>query len=383
MKNPILLTPGPVPLFPEVRDELSRPMNHHRSEEIQHTLKKLGEKLGQVFHTKEPVYLINSTGTGAMEASLTNTLSKGDEVLSICAGKFGERWRDMAGALGLKSFNIEVPWGQAVSAGAVEAALKAHPSIKAVLMQACETSTGTFHPVKDIAYLTKNKPDRLLIVDAVTALVAQDILMDEWGIDVLIGGSQKSFALPAGLSLISLSKKAQVFQKKSNLPVYYFDLKKEKEAMEKGQTAFSANVSFIRALKAALDFMIQDQNLNQTRKKMEVLSRAARVFCKTLNLKNFSSSPGPSLTAVEMPEGVCGLQVKKWMEEKNVIVGGGQGKLKGRIIRFGHIGHILNEDLAKGLEVFGQALKLQKPEIFTEQKINLALNEAKKVLSAR
>ena len=304
----ILLTPGPVPLSSKVQAELGRQMTHHRSEEIQKTLSQVLAQLKQIFETKEPVYILHSTGTGAMEAALTNTLSPHDEVLAVCAGKFGVRWKEMAKALQLKIHEIQIPWGQAVTADLIEKKLKNHPNIKAVLIQACETSTAVLHPIEAISRLTRNNSNTLLIVDAISALTTVDLKMDEWGIDILIGGSQKSFALPAGLAFIALSKKAQTFQKKSFLPSYYFDLEKERKANQKGQTAFTGNVSFIRALKASLD-EFQNIEISNMRKKYHALASAVSQFCRDLNLLLFSSAP--AVTAVRVPEGVDGILVKK------------------------------------------------------------------------
>ena len=378
--NIILLTPGPVPLSSKVQTELGRKMTHHRSEEIQKTFLQAQSQLQQIFETKEPVYMLNSSGTGAMEAALVNTLSPQDEVLAVCAGKFGVRWKEMAQAHQLKADEIQVPWGQAVTADLIEKKLEKQPGVKAVLIQACETSTAVFHPIEEISRLTRKNSSILLIVDAISALTTVDLKMDEWGIDILIGGSQKSFALPAGLSFIALSKKAQDFQKKSLLSSYYFDLKKERKANPKGQTAFTGNVSFIRALKASLD-EFQSTGILNIRKKYQALSAAVNQFCRDLGLSLFSSAPGPAVTAVCLPEGVDGVLIKKTMEEQHrIIVGGGQDHLKGKIIRFGHLGPIAVEDYIQGLKVFGRVLREQKPSLFSESQLNSSIEKVKKFL---
>lgn len=378
ISTPILLTPGPVPLSLEVKTQLSRDMTHHRSKEIKQSLERLQIHLKQIFHTKEHVYIINSTGTGAMEASITNTLSPGDEVLIVCGGKFGNRWLELAKTYHLTSHDIQVPWGQAVPVSQIEEKLKKHPKIKAIFVQACETSTAVFHPIKNISLLTQNRGDLLLIVDAVTALIVTDIMMDEWGVDVLIGGSQKSFALPAGLSFIALSKKASQFQKNSRLPAYYFDLEKERQANLKGQTAFSANVSFIRALDASLNQIIRE-GIKNHQKKYQLLAQSTQEFCQELGLKIFSSSP--SLTAICVPKNIDGLKIKKFMEEQNIIVGGGQDQLKGKIIRFGHIGNIQVQHHIQGLKIFGLAVKKQNSQIFSLEKLEQSLLKAQNCLT--
>ena len=380
--SPILLTPGPVPLSSSVKAQLGRDMTHHRSKEICTALAQIQSHLQKIFQTQEPVYILNSTGTGAMEASLTNTLSPGDSILVVCAGKFGERWKEMAQAHQLVSYDIQVPWGKSVTAKAVQEKLEKHPEIRAVLIQACETSTTVVHPIQEISQLTRNKENILLIVDAISALVTMNLPMDEWGMDVLIGGAQKSFSLPAGLSFIALSKKAQKFQKTSRIPTYYFDLEKEKKANAKGQTAFSGNVSFLRALKTGLD-EFQKIGFSNIQNKSQSLAKSTQEFCKDLGLSLFSSSSGPSVTGICMPEDIDGSLIKNIMEERNVIVGGGQDHLKGRIIRFGHLGAIKTKDYIQGLRIFGEVLHEQKPELFSEEKLQSALLKAEKFLNSK
>ena len=357
-------------------------MTHHRSKEISKALVQIQSHLQKIFQTQEPVYILNSTGTGAMEASLTNTLSPDDSILAVCAGKFGDRWKEMAQAHQLISHDIQVPWGKAVRTKDVQEKLEKHPEIRAVLIQACETSTTVVHPIQEISQLTRNKENTLLIVDAISALLTMDLPMDEWGMDVLIGGTQKSFGLPAGLSFIALSKKAQKFQKTSRTPAYYFDLEKEKKANAKGQTAFSGNVSFLRALKTSLD-EFQKIGFSNIQKKSQSLAKATQEFCKDLSLSLFSLSSGPSVTGICMPKDIDGSLVKNIMEERNVIVGGGQDHLKGRIIRFGHLGAIKTKNYIQGLRVFGEVLRDQKPELFSEQQLQSALVKAETFLNSK
>ena len=258
--SPVLLTPGPVPLYPGALKALSEPAIHHRSSEFSSLFLKLQVLLQQIFQTRQIVLVLNASGTGAMSAALLNTLSPGDQVLAVCAGKFGDRWADMATAYHLQVIKLKVPWGEAADPGAVRRALEKHPDIKAILIQACETSTGVLHPVKAIAGLVKKRPHTLCLVDAISAVGAMSIPMDKWHIDALIGGSQKSMALPAGMSFVALSDKAWKFNACSKLPVYYFDLKKEKTAQLKGYTAFSSNVAYIRALYISLKHD-EDENM--------------------------------------------------------------------------------------------------------------------------
>ena len=374
--TPILLSPGPVPMLDIVKEKLGLDMTHHRSQEICEDLKWALTYLKKIFQTQENVYVLNASGTGAMEASLTNTLSPQDEILCICSGKFGERWAQMARTFQIVVHELQVPWGEAVQTSEIEKKLSQNSKIKAVLVQACETSTGVLHPMKEIGNLIHKKKEIILVVDGISALIANPLPMDEWHLDVLVGGSQKSFSLPAGMSFISLSQKAQKFQDRSQLPAFYFDLNKEKKANEELQTSFSSNVSFIRALRVALEYFNQVGVL-KIRKKSEALKKATEIFCNHLNLSLFSKSPSASLTAVCIPQGINGSSVKKAMEKKGVVVGGGQDHLKGQIVRFGHLGAISIMDYIQGLKVFGEALREQRENLFTEKELSQSLQKVK------
>lgn len=367
-KNPYrLLTPGPVPLHPEVEKIMGLPMIHHRTPEFELCLKSVSEKLKETFSTSQPVFIHTSSGTGAMESALVNTLSPGDEIICIDSGKFGERWAKIAESYGLKVHILKVEWGFAVTMDQVEAALKAHSNIKAVLCQACETSTATVHPIKAIAHLiaeasNKNSKQKshneiIFIVDAITAVGAMPLEMDEWGLDVVIGGSQKAFMLPAGLSFIALSQKAWRFNEKSRCPRFYWDLKSEKNSLLKGETHFSSAVPLIRALDFALNFLSGSKK-SQTLSRINLLAETTREIAKIYGLKIFSHSPSPSVTALVMPENMDSQKLREHIEKKyNLTVMGGQDQLKGKILRIGHLGYITNEDMLAFCEILYHALK--------------------------
>ena len=382
MPHQTLLTPGPVPISEDVKKELSRDMVHHRTGEIKEALGEIQPQLQQIFKTKEHVHILHSTGTGAMEASITNTLSPQDEVIVISGGKFGERWKKIAETYQLIVHEILVPWGHSISADQVEKELKKYPKSKAILMQCCETSTATLFPVKEIAQITKKQSGVLLIVDAISSVLIHDLLMDEWGVDVVLGGSQKSFALPAGFSFIALSKKAQKFQSTSTLPCFYFDLSKEKKANIIGQTSYTSNVSFIRALRTQLNDYTKIGLPHVQRKSVEH-ARITHQLVKDLGLSLFSKKPSSSVTAILLPSDIDGKQVKNFMLEKNVFIGGGQDQLEGKIVRFGHMGEITNQSLLLGFKVFCQSLKEQKPSTYTSALIEKALTRAEKSLAEK
>ena len=376
-KEPLLLTPGPVILSPQIQKSLSQAMWHHRSFLFKKTLKQVSKDLKDIFQTKEDVLILSSTGTGAMEASLSNCFSPQDEVLCVCAGKFGERWRDMALAFQLKVNVIEAPWGQAVSVEEIKSCLEQNKKIKGLLISACETSTATQHPIKEISELLKNYPETLLVVDAITGLGAMELKMDAWGIDIMIAGSQKTFWIPAGLAFICFSKKAWKKSLSSKLPKYYFDLTREKTAQKEGQTAFSSSVSLIRALSVSLK-LIQKRGVVSTISRCKSFKKACHLFCKALDLKLFSSQPANALTAIEIP---FAINLKKKLEESHqVFVAGGQGRLKNKILRIGHLGPLSSKDFMRALKALAFELKKKEPSVFTDKKVSLALKKAQSAL---
>ena len=376
-REPLLLTPGPVMLSPLIQKSLSQPMRHHRSADFTKTLKKVLRELKEVFQSKEDVLILSCTGTGAMEAALLNTLSPQDEILCVCAGKFGERWKEIALAFDLKAAVIEVPWGQAVSIQEIKKHLETNKNIQALLMTACETSTATEQPIKQASELLKKYPQTLFIVDAITGLGSMELKMDEWGIDVLIAGSQKTFWLPAGLAFISFSQKAWEKSKYSKLSKYYFDLQKERAAQQKGQTAFSSPVNLIQALSCSLSF-IQKTGIQNLISRTKTLQSACRFFAEDLGLELFSSQPANAVTALKISSSET---LKKSLEENHqVFTAGGQGALKDKILRIGHLGPLSQKDFMRGLKALACELEKRDPNLFTKAKIKSALKKTQNIL---
>ena len=376
------MTPGPVNLTPQIKKALSQPALHHRSLEFEKILESVEKKLQGFFQTSQPVLILNASGTGAMEAALNNTCSPGDPVLFLVTGKFGERWRDMGKVYKLRVKTLQAPLGDIVSPKQVLHFLHKNPETKAVFIQACETSTGVAYPIKELSKMMKSHPKTLLIVDGVTGFGAMELNMDKWGLDVLIGGSQKSFQLPTGLSFIALSEKAWKRQAESRCPKYYFDLKREKEALKKKQTAFSSNVTFIRALERNTKLFSKEGQRNQILK-CEAFARSTWAFCKAMNLKLFSKHPAYALTAIEMPKAYCSEKIKANLEKNHgIIVAGGQGKLKGEILRIGHLGPLTQFQHLKGLKALAKELQKIDPKIYSSKTVNLAVKTAKKELDS-
>tara|TARA_B100000749_G_scaffold280896_1_gene280699 strand:+ start:71072 stop:72232 length:1161 start_codon:yes stop_codon:yes gene_type:complete len=352
-----LMAPGPVMMPPGVYEALASPMVHHRTPLFEDRLQFVLDELPHVFGTRQPVMMLSSTGTGGMEAALVNTLSPGERILSIVSGKFGQRWSKMAKAYGIESEEIEVPWGEAVSMEQLKSKLE-NGNYAAVITQATETSTATWHPIEDMGSTIKAvSPETLLIVDGITAVAASPLKMDTWNIDVLVAGSQKAFMIPTGLAFVSLSEKAWEKSQTSKCPKFYFDLKGELNANKKGQTLFSSNVALITALYSVLQGWKGDgldRQLSWYRTQHESIVAAL----KKLNLEIFSSSPSSTVTAFKVPNNINGNQLRKYLEEEfQLTLMGGQDHLKGKIIRIGHMGHVEPEDVYACIFYIAAALK--------------------------
>jgi aspartate aminotransferase-like enzyme len=353
-----LFSPGPTPVPERVLLAMAGPVMHHRDPGYEVLFQEVRDGLKYVFQTKQEVLVLASSGTGAMEAAICNTLSQGDEALVVRGGKFGERWGEICEAYGVNVTPIDVTWGQAVDPGLIKKALDAKPAIKAVLVQASETSTGVMHPIKEIADIVKNRTETILIVDAISALGVSDLPMDQWGIDVLVSGSQKALMLPPGLAFIALSAKAWGFAEKSNLPKFYFNLKEELAVAQKNQSQFTPAISLVVGLREALK-MFKEEGLENVFKRHEKLAQATREAVKALGLELLApTAPSNALTAVKAPEGVDGKKLKKNFEDQfGLIIAGGQSQLKGKIIRIAHIGYFQPLDIIQAVSTLELVLK--------------------------
>ncbi len=357
MQKKYLLAPGPTPVPPEALLAMAMPIIHHRAPDFLPVLDSAKKGLQWLYQTKNDVLILCATGTGGMEGAVTNFLSPGDEVLVINGGKFGERWTKICRAYGMQVEELVVEWGYAVKAELVEAALRKNPGIKAVFVQANETSTGVYHDVKAVAAVVR-KTDALVVVDAISALVAHDIKADEWGIDVMIGGSQKGVMLPPGLAFVSVSDKAWKMAETAKTPKFYFNFKKERENLAKNQTNFTSAVTLIIGLNASIK-MLQDEGLENVFRRHDKLARATRAAAGALGLKLFpKESPSNALTAIEAPAGIDGQAIYKNLREKYGITGaGGQDKLKGKIFRIAHLGYADTFDVITAVAGIEMVLK--------------------------
>ena len=344
IKKQRLLTPGPTPLLPSALHAMMGSDIHHRTEDFRNLYKQVLTDLKHVFGTSNDMLVLVASGTGALEAAAQNFFSSGDEVLVCSAGKFGERWVEIAKAWGMKATVLTAPYGDAVSAQAVEQALAQNRNLKGVFVQASETSTGTQHDVKSMGLAIK-KTDAIFVVDGITGLGTMPLDVDGWGLDVLIGGSQKAFMIPPGLAFLSISDKAWRAAESSKSPRYYFDLKREKKNAAGGESAWTPNTALMVALAESLKY-IRSLGIDKLVENAQFLARATREGCKALGLPLFSSSPGSSVTAVRPPAGMdSGVIVKEFRTRFNAIITNGQGTMKGQIFRLAHLGYFDFHDL--------------------------------------
>lgn len=375
---PLVMTPGPV-LVPEaIMETVALPIIHHRTEGFEKDLAWVLKELPSVFKTKERAYVLTSTGSGAMECALVNTISPGEKVLCVVGGKFGERFSEIAESYGMKPMVHNVEWGKSFVPTEIEKILKENPDIKAVTCQACETSTGALNPIQELGKVVA-KTNAILIVDAITALGATDLNMDAWNLDVVVGGSQKAFMLPTGISFIAFSKKAWANVEATKTPRYYWDIRLEKKANEKNQTFFSSPVTHIRALKTALEIIAKVGNDKFIERHL-LIADALRTAGAAMGLESFALTPSSTVTAFKLPPNINGNHVQKIMEEKHKItIAGGQEHLNGKIIRIGHMGAIEKEHMLITLEKLALTLNELGMKVDKTKALNI-INEKLKHL---
>jgi len=357
-KKYLLFAPGPSPIPPKVLLAMAEPIIHHRAPAYVSVLEEVREGLKYLFQTKNEVLIFASSGTGAMEGAVSNTLCAGDKALVVQGGKFGERWVQICSAYGVHAKIIHVEWGKAVDPDLIRRALEVEPAIKAVFIQASETSTGVKHPVREIAEIVKNYENTILVVDAITGIGVFDLPTDNWNLDVVVGGSQKALMLPPGLSFVVLSDKAWSFVEKSTLPKYYFDFKKELKNIKSNQSAYTPAVSLVVGLKEVLR-QIKEEGLENVFARTERMARATREAMKALGLQLFApDSPSDAVTAVIAPADIDGQKVVKVLREKhNITIAGGQDQAKGRIFRIAHFGYMDTYDIVTVISAVEMTLR--------------------------
>ena len=345
IKKQRLLTPGPTPLLPQALHAMMGSDIHHRTEDFRKVYRTVLADLKEVFGTSNDVLALVCSGTGALEASITNLLSPGDNVVVCSAGKFGERWTELAKAFGLNATVLEAPYGDVVTPDRVEAALRSVPNVRAVMVQASETSTGAAHDVRAMGGIIK-RTDTLFLVDAITGLGTMPLDIDGWGLDVVVGGSQKAFMIPPGMAFLSISPKAWAAAESSKLPKLYFNLKKEKKNAASGESSWTPNTSLVLALGEALKY-VKALGMDNLVANAQLLAKATRSAVTELGLELFApKSPAASVTAVRAPAGMdSSVIVKEFRNRFGSIIANGQGSMKGQIFRIAHLGYFDFPDL--------------------------------------
>ena len=354
-----LRTPGPTPIPDDIYDAMSDPMINHRGPEFFDLITECTEKLKQVFMTSNDLFILTSSGTGALEASIVNTLSTGDKVLAASAGSFGDRYADLLDAYGVESTRITFEWGEAIDPDGIRQALREDPAITAVIVTHNETSTGVTHDLQSIASVVKGEFGKLLLVDAVSSLGCVPLPVDGWDCDVVATGSQKGFMIPPGLAFISFSAEAWEAQKAATLPRFYFDLEEAKKYLDRGQTPWTPNLSAMYGLRAALQ-NIMAEGLEGVFDRHASIGQFTRDGVRSLGLDLLCTDEARAsntVTAIKMPPHIDGEQLMEIMRtEENVVLAGGQGKLTGHIFRIGHLGYFTEEHIQEVLDALGRVL---------------------------
>ncbi|MFC1982284.1 pyridoxal-phosphate-dependent aminotransferase family protein [Chloroflexota bacterium] len=341
-----LRIPGPTPCPDEVLQAMTKQMINHRGGEFQEIFRGVTDKLKQLFQTKNDVFVLTGAGTGSMEAAVVNTLSPGDKVLSVSIGVFGERFAAIAKQFGADVIPLQFEWGKAADVDSIRQALHDEPIIKAVLVTHNETSTGVTNDLASISSVVKEF-DKLLLVDAISSLGSIDLPVDDWHCDVAITGSQKGWMVPPGLAMVSVSPEAWEAHSKAKMPRFYWDFSKAKSYLEKGQTPWTPGVTVIFGLAVALEMMLKEGRSNVFARHARV-GKATREGIKSLGLPLFADENYASntVTAVAVSNGLDTKKLRDIMrEEHNIVLGGGQQKLDGKIFRIGHLGLVTEDEI--------------------------------------
>ncbi|MEO0010327.1 MAG: alanine--glyoxylate aminotransferase family protein [candidate division WOR-3 bacterium] len=351
-----LWTPGPVAVPKAYLKALDRELVYHREELFGKLLTAVVKRLQQIFLTNQPVYVLTSSGTGAMEAAVANLVSPGDRVIVTPAGKFGERWREINLRFGAYVDELARPYGEAIPPEELERKLKSNDATKCVFATLTETSTGVTNDIRafgEICY----RLNRILIVDAIAGLGVDELQMDAWHVDVVIGGSQKGFACPPGLAFIALSEKAWTQVEKCKNSRYYFDLRQYKKFAEKGQTPWTPAISLFYALDIALTRMTRRGIKKIWQEKAELASFVRRELEKK-GYTLFPQRPSNALTVIRMPEGMDGTKIVNYCKQvRKVLLSNGQAELRGKIVRIGHMAPVTKAEMARVLRYFDEACR--------------------------
>lgn len=354
-----LFTPGPTPVPENVMLSMAAPIIHHRNPEFMEILQRVHENLKYLFGTTQPVVVMTCSGTGGMEAAISSLFRKGDKVITINGGKFGERWGELVGIYSGNGVEEKVEWGNAITPDRISELLQEHPDAMGVCITHSETSTGTASDVKALCAAIREKSDALILVDGITAIGAHEFHFDDWGADVCITGSQKGLMMPPGLALVAISERAQdIINNREDMPQYYLSLKKALSAHAGNDTPFTPAVSLIIGLDEALQ-MLRTEGIENVWKRHEALAGACRLGCEALGMNLFSSSPSYAVTAVWLPEGVDWKQFNNTLKIRNgITVAAGQDNFAGKIFRISHLGYYDELDMLTVIGGLERTLKM-------------------------
>lgn len=363
MIKEFLMIPGPTPVPESVLRKMAMSMINHRGKEFAQVLKNVTEKMKKVYLTESDVLLLTASGSGGMESAVVNFLSPGDKAIFCVTGAFGDRWAKMGQVYGADVIRIDIPVGEGVTPEIIEDTLKKNPGVKAVYITHNETSTTITNDLSNIGEIA-HKYGAIVAVDAVSSLGAIELKMDEWQLDVVVTASQKALMTPPGLAFVAVSERAWELYKSAKMPRFYFDLGEAKRMAENGETPFTPAVSQVFAIDEALDILFSE-GLENSWKRHKILGKAVREGVKALGLKLLAKEEFASnaVTGVYPPDGISADDLRRKVKERGVTLAGGQGKLKGKIFRIGHIGYILDTDIIVTLSVIGETLKEMGYEI--------------------
>jgi len=337
---------------------MAKSLIHHRGPEFTEVNREVREGLAWAFQTSNDVLMLTCSGTGGFEAAIRTFTRQNDTVIAVGGGKFGERWSKIAAAYGMRVIDIDVPWGKCVDLEKVKSTLQAHPDAAMLTLCASETSTGVYHPIEEVAALAREHSDVLVAVDGITAVGVHDIPMDDWEIDILVGGSQKGFSAPPGMAFVAANERAWERADETDHHGFYLDLRRERARQKDNQTAFTPAISVTLALREVLALM-REEGLEAVFERHTTLSRATLAAVEALGLTPFAETPSHSVTAVKMPDGIEAPAIVRHMREQGVTIAGGQADLKPFLIRIGHIGYIAPGDILIAIGALEKALMAQ------------------------
>lgn len=357
MKKEFLMIPGPTPVPDSVLRKMAVPMVNHRGKEFAQILKNVTEKMKKVYLTEGDVILLTSSGSGGMESAVVNFLSPGDKAIFCVTGAFGNRWAKIGQVYGADVIRVEVPPGEGITLDKIEDALKKNPGVKAVYITHNETSTAVTNDLSKVGELA-HRYSAIVAVDTISSLGAIELRMDEWQLDVVVTASQKALLTPPGIAFVAVSERAWELNKSAKMPRFYFDLGEAKSMAANGETPFTPAVSQVFAIDTALD-MLLSEGLENAWKRHKILGKATREGIKALGLKLLAKEEFASnaVTGVYPPEGVQADELRRRVKDRGVTLAGGQGSLKGKIFRIGHIGYVLDTDIIVTLTIIGETLK--------------------------